>query len=284
MTRPLRLQFPGAVYHVTCRGNNQQDIYVDRDDRCEWLEVVQKVCARFNFVVHAYCQMTNHFHMLIETVDGNLSDGMRHLNSAYSQYLNRRHGRVGHVLQGRYHAVLVQKDAYLLELARYIVLNPVRAGMVTSPDEWPWSSHHFIAGDVASPCWLDVEWLLNRFGPSRAIALRAYRQFLAEGRGLANPLLQAWNSVILGDDGFVAAHRGGIRLGELGEISKAQRRAVALSLEEYQMMCRSRGEAMARAYLSTAFSMAQIAAHFAVSEKTVARAVRAFEQSAQEPS
>lgn len=128
MTRPLRLEFAGALYHVTSRGDHRGSIYFDDTDRLAWLDVLATVCARFNFVVHSYCQMTNHYHLLIETIDGDLARGMRQLNGAYSQHFNRRHGLVGHVFQGRYKAILVQKESYLMELARYVVLNPMRAG------------------------------------------------------------------------------------------------------------------------------------------------------------
>ena len=123
MARPLRIEFAGALYHVTSRGDGRDDIFLDEEDRELWLDVLKTVCERFNWVVHAYCQMGNHYHILIETPDGNLSKGMRQLNGVYTQRFNRIHNRVGHVFQGRYKAILVQKDAYLLELSRYIVLN-----------------------------------------------------------------------------------------------------------------------------------------------------------------
>jgi len=126
MSRPMRLEFPNALYHVTSRGNAQQNIYLTDADRQQFLNVLNHVCQRYNWVVHAYCLMSNHYHLLIETPDGNLSKGMRQLNGLYTQDFNRAHKRVGHVYQGRYKAILVEKQAYLLELARYIVLNPVR--------------------------------------------------------------------------------------------------------------------------------------------------------------
>ena len=140
MARPLRLEFAGALDHVTSRGDRREAIYHDESDRGAWLEALGNVCERFNWVVHAYCQMTNHYHLLVETVEGNLSKGMRQLNGVYTQYFNRRHGLVGHLYQGRSKAILVQKETYLLELPRYVVLNPLRAGMVKSPENWPWSS------------------------------------------------------------------------------------------------------------------------------------------------
>jgi len=130
MSRPLRLELAGGFYHVTSRGDGREDIYLSVADRQAWLEVFGQVCKRFNWVCRAWCQVTNHYHLLIETPEANLSQGMRQLNGVYTQRFNRAHGRVGHVFQGRYKAILVERDSYLLELARYVVLNPLRAGMV----------------------------------------------------------------------------------------------------------------------------------------------------------
>ena len=127
MARPLRLELAGALYHITSRGDEREDIFLSDDDRLAWLDTLAEVCKRFNWVCHAYCQMTHHYHLLIETPDANLSKGMRQLNGVYTQRFNRSHARVGHVFQGRFKAILVHKDRYLLELARYVVLNPLRA-------------------------------------------------------------------------------------------------------------------------------------------------------------
>ena len=171
MARPLRLEFAGAVYHVTSRGDRREDIFLDDEDRQMWMDVLGLVCERFNWVVHAYCQMSNHYHLLLETADGNLSAGMRHLNGLYTQRFNRRHGMVGHLFQGRYKAILIQKEAHLLELTRYLVLNPVRAKMLATPDQWAWSSYAFCLQDQFSPKWLDTDGLLGpRWPASRADA------------------------------------------------------------------------------------------------------------------
>ena len=138
MVRPLRLEFPGAVYHVTSRGNAREPIFADERDRAGYLAVLGSAVARHNWLCHAYCLMGNHYHLLVETPDGNLSLGMRHLNGVYTQEYNRRHGRVGHVFQGRFKAIVVDRDSYLLELCRYVVMNPLRAGMVESPDDYRW--------------------------------------------------------------------------------------------------------------------------------------------------
>jgi putative transposase len=135
MTRPVRIEFSGALYHVTSRGDRKEAIYEDDVDRERFLEILGEVVRVWNWTCHAFCLMTNHYHLVIETPDGNLSKGMRQLNGVYTQASNRRHGRVGRLFQGRYKAILVDGDAYLLELTRYVVLNPVRAGMFRHPGE-----------------------------------------------------------------------------------------------------------------------------------------------------
>ncbi|MGK5004084.1 transposase [Janthinobacterium sp. LB2P70] len=276
MTRPLRLEFAGALYHVTSRGDRRSAIYRDDTDRLAWQEVLEHVCGRHHFIVHSFCQMSNHYHLLVETVEANLSQGMRQLNGVYTQHFNRRHKLVGHVLQGRYKAILVQKENYLLELARYIVLNPVRAHMVASPDDWYWSSHHYVLDDTASPCWLTRDWLLSQFGTTREEAVANYSRFVAAGMGETSPLAHTCHQMLLGDDAFVSAHQQSQLSDAFKDTPRQQRRAVALSLAQYKALYSNRDEAMARAYLSTAFTMSHIAAAFHVSSRTVSRAVSTF--------
>lgn len=148
MSRPLRLELAGGLYHITSRGDGREDIYVDDSDRQKWLEIFGRVCNRYNWKCHSYCLMSNHYHIVVETVEGNLSKGMRQLNGVYTQYFNQTHQRVGHVFQGRYKGILVDKDSYLLELSRYVVLNPVRARMVNDAKDWPWSSYLAMTGEA----------------------------------------------------------------------------------------------------------------------------------------
>ena len=277
MARPLKLEFAGAVYHVTSRGDGREDIYLDDDDRQDWMAELSLVCDRFNWVVHAFCQMTNHYHLLVATVDGNLSAGMRQLNGIYTQRFNRRHGQVGHLFQGRYKAILVQKEAHLLELSRYVVLNPVRAKMVSRPEQWRWSSHVAVLDNRAAPDWLDTDWLLGHFGRQRNRARQAYEAFVMAGKGALSPLLATRHQLILGDDAFVEQHHRNEAREELRELSKAHRRSLAPSLANYQKRYAGRNEAMAQAYQSGAYTMAAIAEHFGVHYMTVSRAVRAFE-------
>lgn len=269
-----RLEFAGAVYHVTSRGDRQQAIYFNDADRAEWLQILGLICARFNFVVHGYCQMTNHYHLLVETVEGNLSQGMRLLNGLYSRYVNRRHELVGHLFQGRYKAILIQREQYLLAVIRYVALNPVRAGMVSSPDDWRWSSHHLLMHHGRLPEWLNTHWTLGQFGRQGTDPLSAYHQFVLSGAGMPSPISGARHQLVLGDDDFVARYRLASDGLPLQEVARAQRRLTALPLAEYQRQYPERDMAMAQAYGSTAYTMAQIAAHFQVSYRTVSRAVR----------
>lgn len=140
MARPLRPEYPGGVYHITSRGNARENIFVDNADRERCLSVLGDAVAKYNRLCHAYCLMDNHYHALIETPDPTLCMGMRQLNGVYTQAFNRRHRRVGHVFQERYKSILVEKEAHLLELCRYVALNPVRAGLVNDPGKWQWSS------------------------------------------------------------------------------------------------------------------------------------------------
>lgn len=278
MTRPLRVQYAGALYHVTSRGDRRAAIYRDDVDRRVWLSILEQVCQRYNFVVLGFCQMTNHYHLVVETVDGNLAQGMRVLNGTYSQYFNRRHEVVGHVFQGRYKAILVQRESYLLELTRYVILNPLRAGAVASIEAWPWSSHGYLTGSMTAPPWFEAEAILGHFAADRTEAIALYCRFVLAGIGAASPLKQTRHQLLLGDEHFIAQAYGNSAFNNMVAITKAQRRATLLSLAEYCAAYPRRDEAMARAYFSTAYSMQQIAAFFGVSSKTVSRAVRSIEK------
>ena len=276
MARPLRLEFPGALYHVTARGDRREAIYFDDDDRQRWLELLGEVCERFNWVCHAWCQMTNHYHLLVEIPEGNLSAGMRQINGVYTQFINRRHERVGHVFQGRYKAILVEKESYLLELARYIVLNPVRAGIVGDVSEWDWSSFHATRGTSAAPAWLAKDWLLSQFAKDRHQAMERYQAFVIDGVGQPSPWDEVTAQVFLGSEAFVARVQDELGGRSLAEVPRAQQRPKAEPLETYAGdPDRRRG--MARAYLSGDYTMKAIAEHFGVHYATVSRAVRRYE-------
>jgi putative transposase len=224
MVRPLRIQYPGAVYHVTTRGNERKAIFQDEQDRETFLRTLHHVIDRYHWVCDAYCLMNNHYHLLVETPDGNLSKGMRQLNGVYTQLFNRRHRRIGHLFQGRYKAILIQKDSHLLEASRYVVLNPVRAGTVKRPDQWKWSSYLATAGKgKPHPC-LTTEWIIQQFSSERAAGERAYRQFVREGISAGT----IWENVrvqsILGGEDFIEGLEEYLRGNKnIPEIAKSQR-------------------------------------------------------------
>lgn len=259
MARPLRIEYAGAVYHVTSRGDRQEPIFTSDTDRIAFLDTLGQVVETFNWLIHAYCLMDNHYHLLIETPDGNLGKGMRQLNGVYTQTCNRNNRRVGHVFQGRYKAILVQKESYLLELARYIVLNPVRARMVRRAEHWPWSSYLDTAGLREAPDWLHTDWLVAAFGRRLSSARQKYRQFVADGKHQPSPWEFLRNQVFLGSETFVDTLRKKIEEDrDLSEIPKSQRREKPRSLEYYSKATGSRDESMIAAYASGGYSMKQI--------------------------
>jgi REP element-mobilizing transposase RayT len=280
MARPLRIEFPGALYHVTTRGNAAADIVADDVDRAALVELIGEVVERASWLCHAYCLMDNHYHLLVETPAGNLSRGMRHLNGVHTQRFNRRHGRVGHVFQGRYKAILVERDAHLLELARYVALNPVRAHLVGRAEDWPWSSYRATAGLDGRPDWLTVDWLLAQFAPVAAEAQRAYAAFVGEATA-ERPWRRLKRQIYLGGDDFVAQTAKHAAT-ESAEVPRVQRAAAAKPLDDYRAGAASRRDAMADAYASGVYSMSEIARHFGVHYTTVSRAVRAAERAVRE--
>jgi REP element-mobilizing transposase RayT len=233
MARPLRIEYPGAVYHVTSRGNARGRIFENDQDREGFLELFAAVVKKFRWICHAFCLMGNHYHLLIETPEGNLGKGMRQLNGVYTQTFNRRHRRTGHLLQGRYKAILVEKESYLLELCRYIVLNPVAARMADAPESWGWSSYRATAGFGAVPGFLTTEWVLAQFGNKPERAQQRYVAFVHDGLRAPSPWKGLRGGVLLGEDPFVERCRGeSSGFYDTKEVPKAQRFAHRPSLEE----------------------------------------------------
>jgi putative transposase len=203
MARPLRIEYPNAVYHVTSRGNARNDIFLNGRDRSDFLNILESVVKRYNWLCHAYCLMDNHYHLLIETPDGNLSRGMRQLNGIYTQKYNWRHNKTGHLFQGRYKAILVDKDNYLLELCRYVVLNPHRAHLTEQPNEWSWSSYKATAGLKTVPEYLTIDWILSFFGKNKTEAQKYYRKFIREGIDIKSPWEELQGQILLGEESFI---------------------------------------------------------------------------------
>jgi putative transposase len=280
MARPLRIEFPGALYHVTSRGNARQRVFRDDKDREMFLATLAWVVERFGWRCHAYCLMGNHVHLLIETPLPNLSRGMRQLNGVYTQRFNRRHRKVGHLFQGRFKAILVEKEGYLLELARYIVLNPVRAKMVKTPERYPWSSYRAMVGLAPVPPALATDWILNQFADTRATARRRYVKFVHDGIGMPGPWEEVKGQVLLGSEAFIERLTPQLQECSTREIPKRQRlvhRPPLRTLLAGTDSKTARNIAMAQAYLKHGYTLSEIGRVIGLHYATISRLIKALE-------
>jgi putative transposase len=175
--QPRLIRGPG-FFHVTCRGDRREPIYLDDRDYLRFCLTVDDVVDRYGWRCHAYCLMPNHYHLLVETRDASLSDGMRRLNTLYAQSFNRKYGYIGHVFQDRFYSDWLDGEYHALELTRYIVLNPCRAGLAADPAEWRWSSFRATVGNDPAPRFLTTEWVLGLFSSDRGRAIGAYAAFV----------------------------------------------------------------------------------------------------------
>lgn len=271
MSRPLRLQYPGAVYHLTSRGNARQKIFLDDEDRQLFLNTLSHIVDRYNWLCHAYCLMDNHYHLLIETPKLNLSLGMRQLNGIYTQAFNRRHRRVGHLFQGRYKAILVEKEAHLLELCRYVVLNPLRVKSKKKVQEWKWSSYRATAGLEHVAEFLTIDWVLGQFGQKRRQAQAKYREFVREGLE-DRPWQRLKGQIYLGSEKFIERHTKGE---EIKEVPRVQWQAVRPKLEK--LFSRQGDKAIEMAYKEYGYTLGEIAGYLGVHYATVSRRLRQSE-------
>ena len=289
MARPLRIEFPGAIYHVTSRGDRREPIFEDDEDRRTFLAVVAQATERFDATVLAYCLMDNHYHFVIHTRRANLSRLMQQLNGVYTQAYNRRHGKVGHLLQGRFKGILVDENAYMLEVCRYVDLNPVRARMVRDPGKWPWSSYGAHTGQVPSPAWLDSAavhgYLLGRDASTsadrRKAALR-YAALVSAGKGVRLWDEALAHQIFLGGAEFVK------RMQALAErepaatkdIPRQQWRAPAMPIDFYLKRSKNRDAGICEAVRVGQHSMTDIANALGLSVSRVSRIVRKAKEEA----
>jgi len=204
MARPLRIEYPGAHYHVMSRGNERRRIVRDDADREKRLDWLRRTVETYGWRLHAFVLMNNHDHLFVETPQANLSGGMQFFNGSYTSYFNRRHRRSGHLFQGRYKAQLVEEEGYYLEVSRYIHLNPVRAGCVERPEQYRWSSYGGYHNPRRTFAWTTYEKVLGEFGPDPKKSRAAYRKFVsaAVGQKLASPFSQALRGVLVGSETF----------------------------------------------------------------------------------
>jgi REP element-mobilizing transposase RayT len=283
MARPLRIEFPGAVYHVTSRGNARQAIFIDDEDRGRFLDGLSLVVERFKWLCHSYCLMENHYHLLIETPDGNLSKGMRELNGVYTQGFNQRYKRVGHLFQGRYKAIIVEKDNHLLSLCRYVVLNPVRVGLIKRPEHWRWSSYRATIGLVKRLSFLTIDWILSQFGGRKRVAMEKYKRFVMEGIDKESPWETLKGQIFLGTEEFINQLSGLLDEKEsIKEVPRAQRYVARPPLRE--LFKGKKGEerlaedrSIYDAYVRYGYTMKEIAEHLGFHYATISRAIKRVE-------
>lgn len=297
MARPLRLEYPGAVSYVTGRARRGRSIFRDATDREGFLALLGTIGLEERWRIHAYSLLEDRYELLIEMPAGGLSHGMRSLNGRYTQRFNRRHGREGALLEGRYRSVLVQKERYLLEMCRYVVWSPVRERLSRQPGGWRWTNFRATAGKEPAPAWLAVDWTLARFGRRRSPARAAYRRFIEQGRRVPSPLDDVQRQAYLGDRRFLRdakrllssrAFRKRVRRRSgapqdpgIGEIQRAVTREWGVSLAKLRQ--HGGEEKVAGIYLSrqlTPLSNIEIGRAFGVGEARVSSAVREIQEGA----
>ena len=205
MGRPLRIEYAGALYHITSRGNEKKEIFLDDADRIKFLQILEDYHDRYGILIHGYVLMGNHYHLILETPQGNLLKVMHGINGSYTGYFNRRYKRSGHLFQGRYRGILIERDAYLVPLSRYIHLNPVRAGIVEKPEEYTWSSYPGYLNEKKGHEWVECSWVLSQFGNEKDKARRGYRKYMEEvlKTRVENPMNKLYGKTVLGEKSFI---------------------------------------------------------------------------------
>lgn len=233
MARPLRIEYEGALYHITSRGNERNPIYRDEEDYGRFLEILSELPRRYGVIIHGYVLMVNHYHLLVETPRGNITKAMHYLNTTYTGYFNKRYRRVGHLFQGRYKGFLIEKERYLLSVSRYVHLNPVRAGIIQRPEEYKWSSYREYIGKAKKKGWLTCDWILGQYSREGVKARRLYKAFTEEGLTLKeNPFSALRAGLILGDEAFMEKIREKIKIEKHREIPESRRLAKAITYED----------------------------------------------------
>lgn len=283
MARPLRIEYDGALYHVTSRGNERKAIFKDDADRELFLKTLANVTERFHWICHAYCLMDDHYHLVIETPDGNLSRGMRQLNGVYTQAFNQRHHRGGPLFHGRFKGILVQKDSHFPEVCRYVVLNPVRAKSVKKAQRWKWSSYGATAGTTPAQGGLTVDELLGQFGQRKAHAQQKYREFVEAGIDGAPIWGGLKGQSLLGVEGFAEGlleHVTGKK--KIRELPKGQRFLGRPSLRKLFHATgkrkASRDRIIAEAVKRYGYSQMEVANFLGLHYSTISRLIKALSE------
>lgn len=271
MARPLRIKYDGAVYHITSRGNARANIFKDIGDWQEFLEILKGVISRYIWVCHGYCLMDNHYHLIIETPLGNISEGMRQLNGVYTQYFNQKYKTVGHIFQGRFKGILIEKDEHLLEVIRYVVLNPVRAKKCKSVSEYKWSSYRETAGLKKVDNFLFTDWVLAQFSNNRSEAVKRYIEYVDAGIEA-----QLWDKLVgqiyYGSEKFIEKVTG--RTEVLKEIPRIQQQPFRPRLQELV----KEEQGILQAYRDYGYKMKDIAEALGVHYATISRWLKRIEK------
>lgn len=266
MARPLRIAFPGALYHLISRGNNRERVFLSDDDCTVFFDVLGRVVDRFGWRCHSYCALGNHYHLLVETPSPNVSNGMRQLNGVYAQTFNRTHGRIGHVFQARFHSVLVEGDPYLREVVRYIARNPVKAKLCEHPEDWRWSSFRAFVGLAPAAPFLTTDWVLGQFSDRRNVARERLSAFVGRGTDEDTPLL---GGVYAATEAFVASCLADLE--PVAEVPRREWQPVRPPLDG--VFARERLP-VAAAYRRYGYTLGEIAQHLGCHYATVSRRLR----------
>lgn len=302
MARPLRIQYEGALYHITSRGNEKRDIFLDEADFKKFLKILSELQDRFKIIIYGYVLMNNHYHLLIETPQANIIKTIHYLNSSYTGYFNRKYNRVGHLFQGRYKSYLIEKDSYLLLVSRYIHLNPLRAGVVRDLGEYMWSSYNDYMSKRKEKEWLNRKWILSQFSNREDASIKAYKKFVEDKEGLnESPFKRAIAGFILGSEEFLKKIRdesGERRDREIPEIRKIRKflgiqdiveivaRILNIEIDEIKRKCKRNNNAKKICFYlirrHTSFSNQKIGDYFGVGYTGVSQGVRRLKENMEE--
>ena len=277
MSRPVRIEFPGANYYVTSKGNSDKAIFMDDEDRAVFLNVVDTVVSRFEWIIHSYVLMDNHYHLVVDCPNANLSKGMRQLNGVYTQHFNRRHSAEGPLFQGRFKSILFEKETYLLPLCRHTVLNPVRCGVVTTPPKYRWSSYRAHIGLVKPQGWLCTETLLGQFGKREKDNQRKYRDFVKLNMNEPSPLDGRAAQVLLGSPRFIEEMHpilNGEKVAKRGPKAAKRRRSISSLCKNVENKTRDeRNKIIRRAHIEHSYTLKEIGDYLGLHYTTVSKVV-----------
>ena len=277
MSRPVRIEFPGAHYYVTSKGTSDKAVFRDQEDRAVFLNVLSGVVSRFGWLVHSYVMLDDHYHLVLECPQANLSKGMRQLNGVYTQHFNRRHDEDGPLFQGRFRSVLFEAKDYLLPLCRHTVLNPVRLKLAASAQQYRWSSHRATAGQIQTPEFLHIDKVLTSYGKRTKDCQKKYRDYVKSGVGEPSPLEQRSGQVLLGSARFLAEMQpilNGEKMAKRGQKRAQRRRSLPVLFKNIDNKTRSeRNTLIRKAHIDHSYTLMEIGEFLGLHYTTVSKVV-----------